>query len=127
MPEGCFATFQACQNPNSIVDADICLTVLWAPTFALGPESLQKLTTTTMVQKETRIIHSNGRAVTMLPALWPLISTLVHRIARRDGMGLDDPLTIPGHSVVSGQMPSVALLESVDRRLAWGSPYHHLP
>jgi len=68
MPEGYFVTFQACQSPNSVVGADICLIVLWAPSFALGHGSLRKLTTITTVQKETRIIHSNGRAVTMLPA-----------------------------------------------------------
>ena len=68
MPEGCFATFQACQSPNSVIGADICLIVLWVLSFALGRGSLRKLMTITMVQKETRIIHSNGRAVTVLPA-----------------------------------------------------------
>ena len=68
MTEGCFATFQACQSPNSVVGADICLTMLWAPSFALGLGSLRKLTTITKVKKETHIIHSNGHAVTVLPA-----------------------------------------------------------
>ena len=68
MPEGYFATFQTCESLNSVVDINICLIVLWAPSFALGHGSLLELTTTTTVQKETRIIHSNGRAVTMLPA-----------------------------------------------------------
>ena len=31
MSEGCPATFRACQNPSSVVGADICPTVLWAP------------------------------------------------------------------------------------------------
>ena len=68
MLEGCFATFQACQSPNIVVEADICLIVLLAPSFALGHVSLRKLTTITMVQMETCIIHINGRAVTVLPA-----------------------------------------------------------
>ena len=68
MLEGCFVTSQACQSPNSVVGADICLTVLWAPSFALGHGSFRKLMTTTMVQKETHITHSNGRAVTVQPA-----------------------------------------------------------
>jgi len=38
MSEGCSTTFQACQNPNSIVGTDICLTVLWAPSFAMPGE-----------------------------------------------------------------------------------------
>ena len=31
MSEGCPATFQACQNPSSVVGADVCPTVLLAP------------------------------------------------------------------------------------------------
>ena len=68
MSEGCPATFQACQNPNSFVGADIWLTVLWAPSFALEHGPLRKLTTTATVQKKTRIAHNNGCAVTVLPA-----------------------------------------------------------
>ena len=73
MLEGRFATFQACQSPNSVVGVDICLTVLWAPSFALGHGSLRKLTTSTMVHKETRIIHSNGRVVTVLRAPYMVV------------------------------------------------------
>ena len=68
MLEGWFATFQACQSPNSVVGADIFLTELWAPSFSLRHRSLWKLTTITKVQKESRIIHNNGRAITVLPA-----------------------------------------------------------
>ena len=29
------ATFQACQNPSSIVGADVCPTVLWEPSIPI--------------------------------------------------------------------------------------------
>ena len=35
MSEECPATFQACQNPSSVVGADICPTVLWALSTAI--------------------------------------------------------------------------------------------
>ena len=38
MLEGYFATFQTCQDTNSVVGADICPTVWYAPTFAIPEE-----------------------------------------------------------------------------------------
>ena len=35
MSEGCPATFQACQNPSSVVSADVCPTVLWVPSIPM--------------------------------------------------------------------------------------------
>ena len=102
MPKGCFVTFQACQSPNSVVDADIFLTVLWAPSFALGHGSLWKLMTTTTVQKETRITHSNGHMVIVLPA--PYMAADQHTgppRPRHGGMGRDTPLAKLELSVVS--------------------------
>ena len=89
MAEECFATFQACQSLNSVIGADICLIVLWALSFTLGHESLQKLTTTTTVQKETRIIHSSRCALTMLSAPYMAVDQHLGPPCRppgRDGM-----------------------------------------
>ena len=38
MSEGCPTTFQACQNPSSVVGADVCLIVLWAPSILIPGE-----------------------------------------------------------------------------------------
>ena len=75
-------------EPKYYCRADISLAVLWAPSFALGHGSLLKLMTITMVQKETRIMHSNGRGVTMLPAPFMAVDQHPgppHRLPRRDG------------------------------------------
>ena len=66
------------------------------------------------------------RLLCCLLPVWPLISTLIRRVARRGGAGRDDPLTMPGYGIVSGQAPSMALSWLVDMRLAWGCPCHHL-
>ena len=84
---GTLKPFRTCQSPNSVVGADICLTVLWAPPFALGHGSLRKLMTTTTVQKETRIAHSNGRAVIVLPA--PCMAADQHSGPPRRPLGQD--------------------------------------
>ena len=67
------------------------------------------------------------RSLRRLLPVWPRISTLVHRAARRGEMGLDNSLTMPGHGIVSEQTLSVALSGTADMRLTWGYPCHRLP
>ena len=38
MSEGCPATFQACPDPSNVVGADVCPTVLWAPSIPIPGE-----------------------------------------------------------------------------------------
>ena len=67
------------------------------------------------------------RSLCCLLPVRPLISTLVHRAARRGGMGRDNPLTMPGYGIVSGQTPSAALSGLADMRLVWSYPCPRLP
>ena len=67
------------------------------------------------------------RSLYRLLLVWPLISTLVRRAAHRGGMGRDNPVTMLGHGIVSGQTPSTALSGSVDMRPGWGYSCHRLP
>jgi len=84
-------------------------------------------TTTCLSRELTSPTVIDAWSLCCLLPVWPLISTLVRRAARRGGVGRDGPLTMPGRGIVSGQEPGVALSWSADRRPAWGCPYHCLP
>ena len=62
-----------------------------------------------------------------LLSIWSMISTLVCHAAHQGGMGCDNPLTMPGHRIISGHVLNVALSWSADMRPTWGCPCHRLP
>ena len=76
-----------------------------------------------MVQEETHILYVMD--VQSLRHPFPVgsrINSLVRCAAHRGGMGRDYLLIKPEHGIISGQMPSVVLLGSVDMHPAWSYP-----